>query len=215
MALADSIVAPWRRALGLALPIAWSSAKLPGGVGVRNSSTPTIALGSGVAAAAVPELRFRLARATATIMMGLSVLEDGRGKKLEDLLDALGRVANPGHVPTGGSAHAIADALSQRGAGGARVSGAEGGEAQMQPAERAALADELAHWLTEARGVDRLSLQLRRAQMLFATRLSGQLDGALLALAHDMSFVARGRPDPVATLRHDDAHWLLRALGMY
>jgi tetratricopeptide (TPR) repeat protein len=205
VALADSIVAPWRRALGLALPIVWSSRKLAGGVGVRNSATPSIALGSGVAVAAVPELRFRLARATATIMMGLSVLEDGRGRKLEDLLDALGRVANPGHVPTGASAHAIADSLSQRGS----VS------AHMQAAERAALADELAHWLTEARGVDRLALQLRRAQMLFATRLSGQLDGALLALAHDMGFVAQGRPDPVATLRHDDAHWLLRALGMY
>jgi hypothetical protein len=32
---------------------------------------------------------------------------------------------------------------------------------------------------------------------------------------HDHGFVAQGRPDPVTTLRHDDAHWLLRALGMY
>lgn len=205
MALADSIVAPWRRALDLPLPLAWTRAKVGGGVGVRNWNPATIVLGSGVAAASVPELRYRLAGATAAIAGGFAVLEEEAGVELGDLLDALGRIANPGHVPTGRPAQVIADALSQRGTSAN----------EMPPAERAALADELAHWLTDRGGLHRLRTQLSRAQKLFAARLSGQLDGALLAVAHDNGFIAHGRPDPVVTLRHDDVQWLLRALGMY
>lgn len=54
--------------------------------------------------------------------------------------------------------------------------------------------------------------RLDRARMLWACRVSGQLDGALLGLAHDKGLVQAGRPDPRATLRHADALWLLRAL---
>lgn len=57
--------------------------------------------------------------------------------------------------------------------------------------------------------------RLDRARMLWACRLSGQLDGALLRLAHDEGFVQAGRPEPRATLQHADAQWLLRALRVY
>lgn len=202
VALAESIVEPWRRALGCEFPLAWTRARLPGGVGLANRDVPTILLGAGVTVCSVAELRFRLARAATSIVSGLAILEEGHGFRLEELLDGLGRMASPSHVPTGRPAREVAEALTAA-------------EASLSPREGAQLARELAHWLTSTGGVERLDVELRRAVLLFATRLCGQLDGALLTLAHDRGFVGEGRPDPVATLRYEDAYWLLRALQMY
>ncbi len=202
MALAESIVAPWRASLGCALPLAWTRARLAGGVGVANHATPTLLLGAGVTVCSVAELRFRLARAATSVASGLSILEGSHEGSLAALLDGLVRMASPSHVPTGRFAREIAEALSSRGL-------------TLAPREGGQLAEELAHWLTATGGVPRLETELRRGALLFATRLCGQLDGALLALAHDRGFVTEGRPDPVATLRDEDAYWLLRALKMY
>lgn len=202
VALAESIVEPWRRSLGCEFPLSWSRARLPGGVGLANREVPTILLGAGVTVCSVAELRFRLARAATSIVSGLAILEEGDGIRLEELLDGLGRMASPSHVPTGRPAREVAEALTAA-------------EASLSPREGAQLARELAHWLTATGGVERLDVELRRAVLLFATRLCGQLDGALLTLAHDRGFVGEGRPDPVATLRYEDAYWLLRALQMY
>ena len=202
LALAESLVEPWRRALDCPLPLAWTRARLPGGVGVANYDEPTILLGAGVTVCSVAELRFRLARAATSIASGLAILEDGHGIRLDELLDGLGRMASPSHVPTRRDARDLAEALTD-----AHIS--------LSPRDRAQLGQELAHWLSSTGGIERLAVELRRAVLLFATRLSGQLDGALLTLAHDRSFVTSGRPDPVATLRYEDAYWLLRALQMY
>lgn len=202
VALAESIVQPWRRSLGCEFPLAWTRARLPGGVGLANRDVPTILLGAGVTVCSVAELRFRLARAATSIVSGLAILEEGHGIRLEELLDGLGRMASPSHVPTGRPAREVAEALTAA-------------DASLSPREGAQLARELAHWLTSTGGVERLDVELRRAVLLFSTRLCGQLDGALLTLAHDRGFVGEGRPDPVATLRYEDAYWLLRALQMY
>ncbi|MCR9163389.1 MAG: tetratricopeptide repeat protein [Nannocystaceae bacterium] len=202
LALAESIVEPWRHGLDCELPLAWTRARLPGGVGVANRDQPTILLGAGVTICSVAELRFRLARAATSIASGLAILEEGHGIRIDELLDGLGRMASPSHVPTRRVARDVAEALTA-----ASIS--------LSPREGAQLGRELAHWLTSTGGVERLEVELRRAVLLFATRLSGQLDGALLTLAHDRGFVGNGRPDPVATLRYEDAYWLLRALEMY
>jgi tetratricopeptide (TPR) repeat protein len=202
LALAESIVEPWRHALDCALPLAWSRARLPGGVGVANRDQPTILLGAGVTICSVAELRFRLARAATSVASGLAILEEGHGIRIDELLDGLGRMASPSHVPTRRIARDVAEALTAA-------------DVSLSAREGAQLGRELAHWLTSTGGVERLEVELRRAVLLFATRLSGQLDGALLTLAHDRGFVGNGRPDPVATLRYEDAYWLLRALEMY
>lgn len=205
LTLADTIVEPWRRHLGLHLPIAWSRTPFPGNVGVRNAHQPTIVLGPGAERTPLPELRFRLAAATGVVGMGLAIVFDPAGHDLGDVLDAIGQIANPGHEPTGTSAQHIADALASAGHTAAAI----------EPSQRARLMEELAHWLTAPSGIAQLHSELRRARILFATRLSGQLDGALQALAHDMGLARDGKADAVATLRTEEATWLLRALGLY
>jgi hypothetical protein len=175
------------------------------GVGVRNSAEPAIVLGSAVAGAELAELRFRLARATAIIAMGLAVVEEGSERTLEDVLDALERLADPVHEPTRPGA-AIADRLFAPAAH----------ELLANPLDREALAELIAHRRSTPDGIAKLGVELHRAALLFATRLSGQLDGALLTLAHDQGLAdQQGRPDPVGTLRSEDVHWLLRNLGLY
>jgi tetratricopeptide (TPR) repeat protein/Tfp pilus assembly protein PilF len=205
LTLADTIVEPWRRHLGLRLPIAWSRTPFPGNVGVRNARHPTIVLGPGAEQTSLPELRFRLAAATGVIGMGLAIVFDPAGYDLGDVLDAVCQIANPGHEPTGMSAQYIADTLATAGHTAASI----------EHEERTRLMEELAHWLTAPAGVTQLHGELRRARILFATRLSGQLDGALQSLALDMGLVRDGRADAVATLRTEEATWLLRALGLY
>jgi hypothetical protein len=176
------------------------------GVGVRNSAEPAIVLGSAVAGAELAELRFRLAQATAIIAMGLAVVEEGSERTLEDVLEALERLADPEHEPTRPGAVAIADRLFAPAAH----------ELLANPLDREALAELIAHRRSTSDGIAKLGVELHRAALLFATRLSGQLDGALLTLAHDQGLAdQQGRPDPVGTLRSEDVHWLLRNLGLY
>jgi hypothetical protein len=201
--LCETIVEPWRAILGVDLPIAWTEDPLPGGVAVRNDRPPRIVLGRACATASLPELTFRLASATAGVALGLVVLETD---ELDPgvLLDALGQLANPAHQPTGEQALALADELAVR----------EARNIGLSAGQRAALLDELAHWLTTPGGLVRLRAVLRRSRLLLATRLGSQLDGALLAIARDHGLVHEGRVDAAAAHRVDDATWLLRALSL-
>jgi tetratricopeptide (TPR) repeat protein len=203
MELAETIVEPWRAILGVDLPLAWTEDPLPSGVAVRNDQPPRILLGRACTSQSLPELTFRLARATAGVALGLTVLEAGE-VDLGGLLDALGQLANPAHQPTGAQALALADTLAAR---DARNIG-------LTVSQRAGLLDELAHWLTTPGGLPRLHGMLRRSRLLLATRLGTQLDGALLAIARDHGFLQEGRVDAAAALRVDDATWLLRALSL-
>jgi hypothetical protein len=201
--LAETIVEPWRAILGVDVPIAWTDDPVPGGVAVRNDRPPRIVLGRACATTSLPELTFRLASATAGVALGLLVLETG---EIDPgvLLDALGQLANPAHQPTGAQALALADELAVR----------EARSIALTAGQRASLLDELAHWLTIPDGLDRLRAVLHRARLLLATRLGSQLDGALLTIARDQGLVYEGRIDAAATLRLDDATWLLRALSL-
>ncbi|MCX4242084.1 hypothetical protein [Paraliomyxa miuraensis] len=203
MELAETIVEPWRATLGVDLPLAWTEAPLAGGVTVRNDSPPRVLLGRLAATLTLPELTFRLALATASVALGLTVLEHD-AVDLGVLLDALAQVANPGHQPTGPLALGLSDILVAR---DARNIG-------LTTAQRAAVLDEIAHWLTTQHGLGRLRVMLRRSTLLLATRLACQLDGALLALARDHGLFADGSVDAAGALQLPDAVWLLRALSL-
>ncbi len=201
MEFAETIVEPWRALLGVDLPMAWTDASLPGGIAVRNDRPPRVLLSSECAQLSRAEFVFRLAAATAAVALGTAVLEAG-SLDLGVLLDAMGQLANPGHQPTGVRAQLMADVLNAR---DARNIG-------LTTPQRTSLANELAHWFTSDDGLARLGSSLRRSRLLLATRVSGRLDGALLAVARDHGLVQEGRIDAVETLRQDDADWLLRAL---
>ena len=203
MEQAETIVEPWRAILGVDLPLAWTDAPLATGVAVRNDRPPRILLGHVCAMLDRPELTFRLATATATVALGTAVLAAG-SLDLGVLLDALGQLANPGHQPTGVRSQLMADVLAAR---DARNIG-------LTTNQRASLADELSHWLGSDDGLVRLDGSLRRSCLLLAARLSGRLDGALLAIARDHGLLRDGRVDASATLRQEDADWLLRALSL-
>lgn len=203
MELAETIVEPWRAILGVDLPLAWTDASLPGGIAVRNDRPPRVLMGDVCATMGLAELTFRLAMATATVALGTAVLAAG-SLDLGVLLDAMAQLANPGHQPTGVRAQLMADVLAAR---DARNIG-------LTNTQRASLADELAHWLTSDDGLARLDASLRRSHLLIATRMSGRLDGALLTIARDHGLLSGRRLDATATLRQDDADWLLRALSL-
>jgi tetratricopeptide (TPR) repeat protein len=205
MAAAESIVAPWRELLKLGLPVVHSPDALTGGVGLRNDLEPAIVVGEKALDLPPSEFVFRLALAAASIANGMAILGDTHPAALTDLLDALLQLASPAHQPTGAAATAIADALAARGA----AAGA------LKPALREALATEVLFWLSSAKTVEQVGTILKRASLLFATRLSGRLDGALLTVGRDQGLVDRdGLVDAKALLRTDLARWLLRSLGM-
>ncbi|MCA9656066.1 MAG: hypothetical protein KC501_39545, partial [Myxococcales bacterium] len=203
MELAETIIEPWRAMLGVDVPVAWTEQEVPGGIAVRNDRPPRLVLGRLAATMEIPELSFRLAYGTATIALGLGVLDSG-SLAPGALLDALVQLANPGHQPTGQAAQALADVLAARDAHNIGLSAGQ----------RAGLMDELAHWLTIDNGVTRFVANLHHARLLLATRLCGHLDGALHAIARDHGLVVDGRVDAGATLRVDDTAWLLRALAL-
>ncbi|MEX1367403.1 MAG: tetratricopeptide repeat protein, partial [Nannocystaceae bacterium] len=203
MELAETIVEPWRAMLGVDVPLAWSDQEIPGGVAARNDRPPRLVLGRLCATLERPELSFRLAYGTATVALGVVVLHSG-ALPASALLDALVQLANPGHQPTGPAAQALADVLAARDAHNIGLSAGQ----------RAALMDELAHWLTIDDGLARLRTHVHHASLLLATRLSSHLDGALQAIARDHGLVADGRIDTAATMRLEDTAWLLRALSL-
>ncbi|MEM7152993.1 MAG: tetratricopeptide repeat protein [Myxococcota bacterium] len=201
--MAETIVEPWRTMLGLDLPLAWSEHEFLGSVAARNDRPPRLVLGRNCAELERPELAFRLAYATATIALGIAILDSGAIPS-GVLLDALVQLANPGHQPTGHQARAIADVLAARNAYSIGLTAPQ----------RAGLMDELAHWLTIEGGLARLGIALRRARLLLATRLSGSLHGALQAIARDHGLTQEDRVEAQATMRLDDTTWLLRALSL-
>jgi tetratricopeptide (TPR) repeat protein len=204
LALADTMLEPLRRQLGLPLPLRWSDDDPPGGVGTLNTTPPAVIVGSEVRALSVADLRFRLAMAATTIAMGLSILESS-DISLADLLDGLTRMASAGHEPAGLRARVVSEAIA-----------AAGLHRRLQPTERVALIAELRHWLGGPHELDPLRVELSRNRLWFATRISGQLDGALSHLAYELGFVrSDGVADPVATLRTEEAQWLLRGLELY
>jgi len=199
--MAETIVQPWRNVLGVRLPVTWTESGLPGGVGAISRTPPTLVLGRGCELLPAAEFRFRLAMATAAIAMGLVVLDDPH-LDLGSMLDALYKLCAPEHEPTELSAVWVA-----------RIEATLRAGATLLAEEREALLEDLGK--RETTDVPGLRTQLNRARLLFASQLSGQLDGALLALGRDQGVMQDGRLDPVATLRTKDAHWLLRAMGLY
>ena len=203
-ALADTIVEPLRRHLGLPLPLRFDPDAGQTAISVAATAPPSIVVGPAVEKLSVAELRFRLARGATTIAMGLSAVASGR-VPLVDLLDGLMRMASPGHEATRKGARGIADRVSR-----------DGLHRRLTPPERQALASELSHWLSREDEPAPLRAELDRFVLWFATRLSGQLDGALSYLARDFgTLLNTGTPDPVATLRTEAAQWLLRGLELY
>jgi tetratricopeptide (TPR) repeat protein len=195
----------WRDRLGFMIPLRFTHDELPGGCGVRNEAEPTVVLNEEFASAPTPERNYRLAEATANIVMGTAVLTDTHPLPLAGLIDALAQLANPNHVPRSRGAQTIADTLTARGLRAAQV----------PPELRTALASELEHWLTQPGALAQLSVIIKRAAMLMAVRLSGHLDGALLAMARERQMLTEddvldGRP----VLETEDAQWLLRTLGV-
>jgi hypothetical protein len=77
---------------------------------------------------------------------------------------------------------------------------------------------ETSHVLATSAALARLSSELQRGRRLFATRLSGRLDGALFALARQIPrSTVGGRPERLdgrALLEAPDVQWLLHGLGL-
>ncbi len=202
---AGAIITPWRASLRVALPLTFADDVGHDGVAIRNEAEPCIALGPQAEGLSDGEFRFRLARAVAGITMGLAVVRDPFGAELVDVLDALGQIVNPTHRPSGLFAQAIADAVATVTSAGV-----------VEPELRSALAEELVHWMSNPAALARLGVVMARAETLLATRLSGRLDGALRTIARERGLpLEHGHSDAESLLRHDEAHWLLRGLGLY
>jgi hypothetical protein len=154
--------------------------------------------------AAMPadERRFREMHAHIGRFTGLASLLEGDDADLADRLDALATLANPEHRTTGPGASRLADGLGLR----ARA---------LPVSTKVAALDEIAHWLTSPDHVARLRHDLVRHWWLVATRRSQELRGALFTLADAIGTRSGATLDAPATLRHDEAKWLLRALGLY
>lgn len=148
------------------------------------------------------ERRFREMHAHVGRFTGLASLLAGDDAELVDRLDALATLANPAHRTTGPRAWQQAEVLSRRGA-------------QVTLTTRVAALDEIAHWLSSAEHVGQLRVELSRHWWLVATRKSQELRGALRALAEVVGTRRGADVDAAATLRSDEATWLLRALELY
>jgi tetratricopeptide (TPR) repeat protein len=204
---AEEIVGPWRERLGVPLPIGWVDGPDPHGVGIRNAAVPTIVLTPPSRGLGEPELQFRLADAAAGIVMGLAVLESSTFD-LGDLLEAVRQSVNPMIRSTRPGGRHLADALAERGTS----------LLEMPLEDRADVVHETSHVLATSAALARLSSELQRGRRLFATRLSGRLDGALFALARQIPrSTVGGRPERLdgrALLEAPDVQWLLHGLGL-
>jgi hypothetical protein len=148
------------------------------------------------------ERRFREMHAHVGRFSGLAALLAGDDSDLVDRIDALATLANPDHRTTGPGAGRQAEALARR-------------RAVVPLATRIAALDEIAHWLSSAEQVARLRVELQRHWWLVATRKSQELRGALRALSEAVGTRAGADVDAAATLRSDEARWLLRTLDLY
>jgi len=93
----------------------------------------------------------------------------------QELLAALHQVADPSEVPTLPGARTIVRVWTRRGLTGERLA----------PELRLALAEELRFWRQDGAHVAQLARLLRWHHVEQATRVSGALDGALLAIGRD------------------------------
>lgn len=148
------------------------------------------------------ERRFREMHAHVGRFTGLAGLLAGDDGDLVDRIDALATLANPDHRTTGRGAERQAEALARR-------------RAVVPLATRIAALDEIAHWLSSPEQVARLRVELQRHWWLVATRKSQELRGALRALAEAVGTRRGADVDAAATLRSDEARWLLRTLDLY
>ncbi|MCA9701332.1 MAG: hypothetical protein KC431_27665, partial [Myxococcales bacterium] len=200
---AGRLVGPWRTAMKIDFAIAVTEDPLVGGVGLRNLSRPTLVVDESFVDVAEPERRYRLAFAAAALATGLGVIYDSGNLTLPDLLDALMALAKPRHEPATDTARALVDTLAARGLTASKL------DADL----RRALARELDHWRGAPAKLERV---LHRSCMLIAARLSGTVDGALMATARDRGLLtAAGRPGDPAVLETTDVAWLLRGLGIF
>jgi tetratricopeptide (TPR) repeat protein len=202
--LATRISGAWRGRLGVDIAILATDDRPPGGVGLRNLERPTIVVSEDFVNTPEAERAYRLAYAAAALATGLGPLVDDHPLPLIDLVDALLGLSRPRHVARGEEAQNLADQFAARGLTATKLDGDL----------RRALARELDHWRS---GPAKLERVVHRACMLIGTRLSGQVDGALMAMARDRGLTATqgGRGVDPAVLETTDAAWLLRALGVF
>jgi tetratricopeptide (TPR) repeat protein len=202
--LATRISAPWRAKLGVDIVILATDDRPPGGVGLRNLDKPTIVVSEDFVSTPEAERAYRLAYAAAALATGLGALVDDHPLPLIDLVDALLGLSRPRHIARSEDAQNLADQFAARGLTATKLDGDL----------RRALARELDHWRS---GPAKLERVVHRACMLIGTRLSGQVDGALMAMARDrgLGSTQTGRPMDPAVLETTDAAWLLRALGVF
>ncbi len=207
--LATRISAAWRGKLGMLgveIAILATDDRPPGGVGLRNLERPTIVVSEEFITTPEAERAYRLAYAAAALATGLGPLVDDHPLPLIDLVDALLGLSRPRHIARSEDAQNLADQFAARGLTATKLDGDL----------RRALARELDHWRS---GPAKLERVVHRACMLIGTRLSGQVDGALMAMARDRGLASADKPtgrpiDPVV-LETTDAAWLLRALGVF
>lgn len=226
---ADRIVNPWRAGLGVDLAIAVTEhtqpgereasshagrrpstdgfhgreTNLPAGIGLRNLAKPTIVVSEKLVDVPEAERKYRLAYVAAALATGMAIVFDDDPLGVPDLLDALTSLVKPRHEPTTDAARGLVDTLSARGLTASKL------DADL----RRALARELDHWRSAPA---KLELVMHRSCMLLGARLSGSVDGALIAMARDRGLLTEiGKPGDPAILESTDAAWLLRALGVF
>jgi hypothetical protein len=225
---ADRIVNPWRAGLGVDLAIAVTEhhqpgereattpanrkpstggphgrETLPAGIGLRNLAKPTIVVSEKLVDVPEAERKYRLAYVAAALATGMAIVFDDDPLGVPDLLDALTSLVKPRHEPTTDAARGLVDTLSARGLTASKL------DADL----RRALARELDHWRSAPA---KLELVMHRSCMLLAARLSGSVDGALIAMARDRGLLTEiGKPGDPAILESTDAAWLMRALGVF
>ena len=196
-------VSSWRVALAIDFNIAVTDQPLVAGIGIRNLAKPTIIVNEGVVDVPEVERKYRLAYAAAALTTGLALVLDDDPIGVPDLLDALTSLVKPRHEPTTDAARGLVDTLSARGLTASKL------DADL----RRSLARELDHWRSAPEKLERV---MHRACMLIAARLSGQVDGALAAMARDRGMLTdAGKPGDPAVLETSNATWLLRALGVF
>jgi tetratricopeptide (TPR) repeat protein len=211
----ESLLSAWAR-VGPKLDRCVAEGKDPRGLVLRlDLGRPAVVITRDVVDLAPAELRFRIAHAVCGVASGIapllargSELVEPQGDMPSDMaqkLDALAVLANPTHVPTGARARAYADHLLDE---PQRAS-------ELPSLLRFALLDELGHWLSSEQHLAQLRVELERAWLSLATRSSGEVAGALWALARDLAGPGAAPLDPVTTLRSEPAQWLLRELGLY
>jgi hypothetical protein len=200
---ADRIVNPWRAALSVDLAIAVTEHNLPAGIGLRNLAKPTIIVSEKLVDVSEAERKYRLAYVAAALATGMAIVFDDDPIGVPDLLDALTSLVKPRHEPTTDAARGLVDTLSARGLTASKL------DVDL----RRALARELDHWRSAPA---KLELVMHRSCMLLGARLSGSVDGALVAMARDRGLLTEiGRPGDPAILESTDAAWLMRALGVF